>query len=165
MCQTLISSNDHDLISFLAKDDLIIFDVNLKQVSIKRNFYSTNFRPLTIFRDGYLFALQTNFNFVCYKLNNINGKLFLDGIIETTIMEGRYSIRKDIINELRRGCLLLTDDKFIYVIDIKTRTAKAFLQQKNYESGILKGYYININYIHFYYWKTNSLCKTECYNY
>lgn len=120
---------------------------------------------MTIFKDGFLFALQTNLNFVCYKLNNISGKLFLDGIIETTIIEGKYSIRKDIIKELRKGCLLLTNDKFIFIIDRITRKAKGYLQQNNYESGNLRGYYTKLDYVHFYYWKTNSLCKTECYSY
>ncbi|CAD5114568.1 DgyrCDS3677 [Dimorphilus gyrociliatus] len=163
ICQNLASSNDNDVISFLAKDDLIVHDVNLKQVSIKRNFYSSNFRPLTIFRDGFLFVLQTSLNFVCYKVSNVNGKLFLDGIVETTIMDGKYSIRKDIINEIKRGCLLVTNDKFVFLIDPRIREAKAYLQQNNYESGTLKGYYTKIDEIHFYFWKTNSLSKTECY--
>ncbi|CAD5114567.1 DgyrCDS3676 [Dimorphilus gyrociliatus] len=140
-----------DFVYFRHKNDIIIYDIRSAKLVRQPLYDQFKNSCHTKFKNGTWFILKNGYDFRYYPMKNlITTRNYQGHNVLIQIQDGKISIRQDIINELRNGKILFSNEKYVFLLDENLKSAKAYLQKNLFREGQLKAHFQSLTEIHFY---------------
>lgn len=149
--------NLNNLICFVKDRDFYLYNKDNNYLTIHKNFFPIMNWQDRILINNYYFLIEDDLNIQYFDLKNIfHTKCFLGKTIPYDIINNNISIRNDLIDEILNGCTLLSNDKFVFIIDTVCKKAKVYPQSKLFKEGPIHTYLILRRQIQFCIIQENS---------
>lgn len=134
---------------FIEDEYVILFDTKLKNFKRAEYFWTVlNCNDKKI-ADSSIYVLREETDLRQYDLQSIDFELkdlehadTLGEFLKVHVISREVSILKDIIEPIKAGKFLLRNDQYVFIMDHKNNSAKAYPHKNIFREGQIRAYYI-----------------------